>query len=128
MDALGVYWCAAYDYDAEAGLLRLAAHSCVEKESSLWQPLLALADVPAMGDAVLQNRVTALYSDDERLLPGDMADMRRCGDLCQLYVPMAYGGEVVGLLYAGEVREFRRFGEEDLRLATTIAAAIGGRY
>ncbi len=122
MEALGVYWCAAYDYDADAGLLRLAAHSCVEKESSLWQPLVSLADVPAMGDAVQQNRVTSLYGDDGTLLPGDMADMRRCGDLCQLYVPMAYGGEVVGLLYAGEVREFRRFGEEDLRLATTIAA------
>ncbi len=122
LEGLAVYWCGAYLYDAEAGQLRLAAHACIEVESSVWQPLLSLTDVPAMGDAVLQDRLVALYDDDTQPQPTDIADMRRCGDLCQLYVPMAYGDQVVGLLYLGEPREFRRFSEEDLRLVMAFAA------
>jgi diguanylate cyclase (GGDEF)-like protein/excisionase family DNA binding protein len=123
LQALGVYWCALYSYDATDDLLRLEVHRCIEeRDKSEWRLSLMSSAIPAMAHAVHKKTPVSVYADDPDLSPESRLDMQRCGDQAQLYVPMVYRRRVIGLLYLGEVRTLRRFGADDLGLAATIAA------
>jgi diguanylate cyclase (GGDEF)-like protein len=120
---LEVYWCGLYSYDEAHDLLRLEAHRCADQgDLAEWQPTHSPANHPAIARALRQKVPVAVYADDPKLDEQSRQDLRRAGDRSQLFVPMLYRDNVIGLLFLGEVRTARHFSAQDLRLAMAIAA------
>jgi diguanylate cyclase (GGDEF)-like protein len=122
-ESLGLSWCEIYDFDPDSGTLSLAAHSYLEPvDFGDWSGVYGIAEAPTLAAAVAERRPLVAYIDDPALPPDTRADMERWGDKASLYVPMVYGGDVVGVVYGAEIRGLRRFSGDDIRLATLMAA------
>ena len=122
-ESLGLSWCEIYDFDPASGTLSLAADSYLEPvDFGDWDGVYAIDEAPTLAGAVAEKRPLVAYIDDPALPPDTRADMERWGDKASLYVPMVYGGDVVGVVYGAEVRGLRRFSADDIRLATLMAA------
>ncbi len=122
-ESLNLSWCEIYDFDPASGILSLAAHSYLEPlDLGDWDGVYSIDEAPTLAGAVAEKRPLVAYVDDPALPPDTRADMQRWGDKASLYVPMVYGGEVVGVVYGAEVRGLRRFSADDIRLATLMAA------
>jgi diguanylate cyclase (GGDEF)-like protein/excisionase family DNA binding protein len=122
-ESLDLSWCEIYDFEPHLGILSLAAHSYLEPvDYGDWDATYSITEAPTLAAAVADKRPLVAYIDDPELPPDTRRDMERWGDKASLYVPMVYGGEVMGVVYGAELRSLRRFSDDDLRLATLMAA------
>jgi diguanylate cyclase (GGDEF)-like protein len=125
VDVLGVAWCDVYDYDAKSDEFVVAAFCrapVVDIDTSGW--LGARYDAenwPGIGDCVAERRPAVLYRDDPDLSAEQASLMDEYGELANLTVPLVYGGEMVGLVDAGECREPRRWSADDVRFVQAVA-------
>lgn len=121
--SLGLSWCEIYDYDPASGILSLATHSYLEPlDLGGWNGVYSIDAAPTLAAAVAQKQPLIAYIDDPALPADTRADMEHWGDKASLYVPMVYGGHVVGVVYGADLRRLRRFSDDEVRLAMLMAA------
>jgi diguanylate cyclase (GGDEF)-like protein/excisionase family DNA binding protein len=121
--ALDVFSAEAYEYDEEAGAIRMLANNELEPiDLGDWDGSYLVSDVPMIGRAINEMQPVVTQVDDADLPEVSRQDMLRWGEYSSLSVPMVHGGGVVGLVYLAETRERHTFDARDMRLATAIAA------
>jgi diguanylate cyclase (GGDEF)-like protein len=77
---------------------------------------------PEIGAAIDERRTVVLYVDAEELSGKARAEMQALHQQAVLAIPMLSRGQVVGLVYLASRTAGRRFSDDELRLATAIAA------
>ncbi len=125
-EALGTATAEVYQYDAARRALDLVAADAADAAASLlpetWSDRYRLADDPLLGRCIDERRVTAVQADDPGLPGPTVAGLERRCDAGELWVPMVYQDEVLGLLTATETSAGRCFTSDELELAGGIAA------
>ena len=113
-----------YDYDTERRSMKLVAY-----DSDLplnadegWSGVYELSDDPLLAECIDQRREMVVRTTDSDLSPQTREDLARRGDASELWVPMVYQDEVLGLLSTSEVSPERHYSEDERRLAAGIAA------
>jgi len=76
---------------------------------------------PDLDDCIAERRAVVRYRDDPALTVEETARMDASGELSGMSVPLAHGGEVIGLIEVGENRAPRRWGEDDRRVLQAVA-------
>lgn len=77
---------------------------------------------PEIAVALDEHRTVTLYVDDEEVSEDTRAEMEALHEQAVLAIPMLSRGQVVGLVYLASHTAGRRFTDDELRLATAIAA------
>jgi diguanylate cyclase (GGDEF)-like protein len=81
-----------------------------------------LGDDPLLARCIDERRVVAVRAGDSGLSGQTRDDLRRWGDASELWVPMVYQDEVLGLLASTEASPDRCYSQEEIGLATAIGA------
>ncbi len=115
-----------YQYDTERRELELVAADAADAGAPLvpetWSDRYRPADDPLLARCLAERRATVVRGDDAALSERSRAALERRGDVAELWVPMVYQDEVLGLLTATEKSAARRFGADEVELAGGIAA------
>jgi diguanylate cyclase (GGDEF)-like protein/excisionase family DNA binding protein len=77
---------------------------------------------PEIAAALDERRSVTLYVDDEAVSPATREEMHGLSEQAVLAIPMLSRGDVVGLVYLASHSPGRRFGDDEVRLASAIAA------
>ena len=113
-----------YDYDPQRRSMRLVAYdSPVPLDADEgWTGVYELSEDPLLADCIDQRRMVVVRATDSDLSAPTRADLERWGDASELWVPMVYQDEVLGLLSTSELSSERHYTEDERRLAAGIAA------
>jgi diguanylate cyclase (GGDEF)-like protein len=125
-EALHTATAEVYQYDGERRAIEFVAADVADVAAPLlpetWTGRYELADDPPLARCIDERRVTVVRRDDPGLPAPTRAGLERRGDAAELWVPMVYQDEVLGLLAATETSSGRRFSTDELELAGGIAA------
>ncbi len=77
---------------------------------------------PEIAAGIDERRTVTLYLDDDAVCPQTRREMRALNEQAVLAIPMLARGDVVGLVYLASHSPGRRFSDDEVRLATAIAA------
>ena len=112
-----------YDYDPQRRSMRLVAYdSPVPLDADEgWTGVYELSEDPLLADCIDQRRMVVVRATDDDLSGPTRTDLERWGDASELWVPMVYQDEVLGLLSTSEVSAERRYTADEQRLAAGIA-------
>ena len=121
--ALGCSAAEVYEYDPAVRSLALCAYDCVpELDDGDWPDVYALADYPLLAECIDHRLPMVVGRDDESVPESTRRDMGRWNDVTELWVPLVYQDEVLGLISADVISSERVFSGDELRLAVGIAA------
>jgi diguanylate cyclase (GGDEF)-like protein len=124
-EALDVWECDIYDYrPAEDITVGLALWSREPHPADMeWLGSTQdLADQPIFRRVLRERRTMVSHIDDPLLPAEDRRGMEWWGEKSCLLVPLVYDGEVIGCLELVEKRGVRHFTDQELELASTLAA------
>lgn len=123
VDAVPVDLAEFCDYRAnERSIVSVARLTTVEVAPGDMTDEYAVDRSPDVAAAIDERRTAALYVDDETLSAASRAEMEAMHEQAVLAIPMLSRGEIVGLVYLAEQSTSRRFSDDEVRLATAIAA------
>lgn len=123
--ALDVAWCDIYDYEHAADEFVVAA--CyqapgVELDLSAWIGMrYDPENWPELKPCAAERRVAIQYRDDPDLAHERAMVMDEWGELSNMSAPLAYRGEVIGVIDVGECRFQRRWSEADALFLQAVA-------
>ena len=111
------------EYEQGTRTMRTVARHATDQTAAATELDIYPVDrTPEFAVAVDERRTIALYVDDDALSSAARAEMLALGKKAVLVIPMQSRGEVVGLVYLAAHAEMRRFSDDEVRLATAIAA------
>ncbi|MGD0997657.1 MAG: sensor domain-containing diguanylate cyclase [Thermoleophilia bacterium] len=124
-ECMNVAWCDIYEVRPGNDQFVVAAFYQLPEldlDASNWVGTVYDADTFAdMQVAATELRPVTLYRDDPALSVAGAAELDVWGELADLTVPMAYRGQLVGLIDVGESRGMRHFSDDDVRVLQAIA-------
>jgi GGDEF domain-containing protein len=124
-ERLDVAWANVYDYlEDEHALAVLAFYQIpglgIDTEGWIGTRFDYYANSSWM-QAVQERRAVVWYSDEPSLVPEELAERKRWGELSSITVPLLFRDKVIGLLDVGEARHVRRYDDDDVLVAQAIA-------
>jgi GGDEF domain-containing protein len=124
-ERLDVAWANVYDYlEKEHALEVLAFYQIpglnIDTEGWIGTRFDYYANSTWM-QAVQERRPVIWYSDAPSLVPEELAERERWGELSSITVPLLFRDKVIGLLDVGEARHVRRYDADDVLVAQAIA-------
>lgn len=117
--------CCIYAYVPEDDLavpLALWSRDPKPEDVSFIGSRLNLVDEPTMHRVLQERAIAETLVNDPRLSTADRLWMEQWGEMATMYVPLVFGGRVIGCLELIEKRYVRPFTDYDREFAATIAA------
>ncbi|HMK91736.1 MAG TPA: sensor domain-containing diguanylate cyclase, partial [Thermoleophilia bacterium] len=112
-----------YEYDAGQRLLTLCAIDTSESvDLGTWSGTYDLGTHTSMAACIDGRQPLVVRRDDPEVPELMRAELERWGTAMELWVPLVFADEALGLMVAEEVDPARRYTDDQLRLAVGIAA------
>ena len=112
-----------YDYDPVRRTVTVRAYDADEAlDVGDWSGTYDLSEFTPMAECIDRRRAMVVRRDDPELAQVVRRELERWGTAIELWVPLVYGDEVLGLIVSEEVDLSRRYTADQLRLAAGIAA------
>ena len=113
-----------YEYDVEAERLVYRDHASDDEywvEDPAWTGMYEIAGNAAMRRCIHGREAVVVAVDDDETPVETREDMERWGCSAELWIPMLYKDEVLGMVTAVEVTPNRRYADDEVRLAKALA-------
>ncbi len=121
-EALGSTSAEVYQYDTARRSLELVARDSGAPGDAECTGISMLSDDPLLAACIDERRVVAVQAGEpDRTAQPAGGPARRCAG-SELWVPLVYQDEVLGLLASCDAAPDRRYSQEEIGLATAIAA------
>ena len=122
-EALHSFSAEVYEYDPQRRVIMVRAYDADEAlDVGDWSGAYDLNEFTLMGECI-DGRVPVVVRRDDPRLPDNLrAELEHWGTASELWVPLVYGDEVLGLMLAEEVDSGRRYTSDQMRLAAGIAS------
>ena len=113
-----------YQYDPDHRSMKLVAYDAdipIEPDDQ-WSGDYCLNEDPFLASCIDERRVMVVRAGDPDLSPQTSEDLRKWKTASELWVPLVYQDEVLGMLSSAEDSPDRQYSEAEIDLATGIAA------